>query len=150
MREEEDGLTEQRARHGSGVVASMRLAPAWCRGRPWLWCGELTAAGFFAARRMRGDKVQGGRRGKEPLCSPIYSRGGVTGALVRNYHGVGRIECGQETLWPRLWLCISHTQGGTEWQRLCGIACSGVRRNQGDPDNRAKHSIIQWIRPRRR
>ena len=57
---------------------------------------------------------------KEPPRSLIYSRDGVTGALVRSYRDVSRIECDEETLWHDVWPCISHTRGSREWQRLSG------------------------------
>ena len=58
--------------------------------------------------------------------SPIYSRGGVTGAVVRLLRGVGRIAYGRASLWPRVWACISDTRGGHRIARVARIICSGV------------------------
>ena len=78
------------------------------RGRYAYFSAAAMAQGQGEERRCEEEEG-----GNEPPRSPIYSRGGVTGALVHSYRGMGRIECGQETLWPKLWPCISHTRGST-------------------------------------
>ena len=47
-----------------------------------------------------GEKASERKKMTQRPRSPIYSRGGVTGALARLLRSVGRIACGPISLWP--------------------------------------------------
>ena len=106
-----------RARRNSGVVA---WQPAGS-GEAGTWWGSSPAA-VVRGRSEGGEKASERRKKLRRPRSPIDSRGGVTGALVRLLRSVGRICCGLISLWPCEGPCISDTWGVTELQPLPGFA----------------------------
>ena len=74
--------------------------------------------------------------------SPIYSRGGVTGAL-----GAVTMWSGPDRVWPsipmasRMCVYFGHMVGH-KIARDGSISCSGVRRIRGGTDNRIAHILL--------
>ena len=101
----------------------------WC-GVLELRHGEFVAVNFFSGgfgANEGGERASERKKTTQRPRSPIFRRGGVTGALSAVSARVGRIACSRATLWLRVWACVSNTWRGHKIAKDTRIFCSGVR-----------------------